>query len=329
MSGFAVASNVPFPQMHETEPGRDIDIEIIVSFSGISDWADPVPGMVRPYIRMCTKERVVLEHRIHGVLDITAQRINVDVCDERHWENARTYVLGTALAVSTFMRGATPYHMSSVRVGSTAIAFAGESNAGKSTWAALSILELDGVLLTDDVARVSIEPLQRKAIVWPSLRRLRFRDDLEPILGARGLKIKRDAQGRLECYDFPSTFQSCALSAIFLPMPWSEPSVKLNRVGPERRLAEILSNVFRVDYGFAILGSPLIMKAALEFASVVEVFELRYPPGMENAERNVSEFSRELAKLDCLATPSLNEISPRSGSMCCIIENPKLGNSCG
>lgn len=300
VSGFTVASNVPFPQMHEAEHGSDIDIEIVVSFSGILKLADPVPGVVRPYIRMCTNERVVLEHRIHGVLDITAHRINVEVCDERHWENARTYVLGTALAISAFMRGATPYHMSSIRVGSTAIAFAGESNAGKSTWAALSILELDGVLLTDDVARVSIGPLPKRATVWPSLRRLRFRDDLEPILGAKGLKIERDAQGRLECYDFPSTSQSCALTAIFLPMPWSEPTVMLNRVGPERRLAEILSNVFRVDYGFAILGAPLIMKAALEFASAVNVFELRYPPGMENAERNVSKFRRELEQLESL-----------------------------
>lgn len=297
VSGLVVSSTVPIQQMHEVETGGRQDIEINLSFTGKRIWFEPVPGVVRPYVKMFSRERVMLEHRVHGLLDITAEKINVEVEDETHWEEARTYVLGTALAISFFMRGIVPFHMSSVQLGATAFSFAGESNAGKSTWAALSILELGGVLLTDDVARVSGDQLTRRATIWPSLRRLRFREDIGSMLLGRGLRTVRDPQGRLECYDFKSSENCCDLRIVFLPVACSGQEITVVRVGPERRLAEIMSNVFRLEYGVSILGRSALMKAVLEFASCVDVMELRYPPGAGNIERNVAGFHKKLIEL--------------------------------
>jgi hypothetical protein len=301
VSGFRVTSNVAFPQMHKVDAVESADIRIEVRFSGNRDWLEPVPGVVRPYVKLLSKESVVLEHPFHGELTISADRIGVEVADAIHWEEARTYVLGTALAISTFMRGAVPFHMSSVQVGSKAFAFAGESHAGKSTWAALTLIEFDAILLTDDVARVSGDILAKRATIWPSLRRLRFRDDLGPVLQANGLhQVERDPQGRLECYDFRSRCSPCELQTVFLPVPCAEKGVVLRRVAPEQRLAAIYDNIFRPEYGFAILGPSAVMKSVLEFASSVQIYELRYPPGMEHAMRNVAEFRQELTRIGCI-----------------------------
>lgn len=300
VSGFRVESNVAFSQMHAAPDDARPDIIIEVRYTGSSAWLEPMAGILRPYVRELSFERVILEHPAHGEITVTASRIEVAVRDELHWEEARTYILGTALAIGTFMRGAIPFHMSSVSIGTSAIGFAGESHAGKSTWAALSLIEFDGRLMTDDVARISAEMNGRIATVWPSLRRLRFREDLGPLLESRGLTVQRDPQGRLECYGFPSSPTECQLRAIFLPVPSDAAGVRVRALRGDERVVAVYENIFRRDYGIAVVGASELMKAAMEIACTTRIYELEYQPGIEHARRNVREFAEELAKINLI-----------------------------
>lgn len=296
--GVLIKSNVSFDQMVRCEPVDAADIEIDVRKVGRRGWLEPELGVVRPYVSQLTSEFVVLEHPVHGQITVTPNRIIVEIENDLHWEQARTYILGTGLAICSYMNGRVPFHMSVVQLGESAIAFSGESHSGKSTWAALTLIQTGGSLLSDDVARIGKNSGSEQAIVWPMLNRLRFREDLLEVLERNGLNdVRVDPHGRLECYDFPVASGPCRLGAVFLPVPSDVDDVEVRRISLPAALERSFENLFRLEYGVALMGIQRMMRAAFEVASAAPFFELKYRPGMKNAESNSEEFARILEGL--------------------------------
>lgn len=86
---------------------------------------------------------------------VTADRIIVQKQETASWDELRAYLVGTVLATVVHFRGLVPLHVSAVLSPAGAVAFTGESGAGKSTIAAHLHRELGWPLISDDVSILS------------------------------------------------------------------------------------------------------------------------------------------------------------------------------
>ena len=85
---------------------------------------------------------------------ITSERVTIQKHDHASVDDVEAYLLGTVLATVAHLRGLVPLHVSAVLSPMGAIAFTGESGAGKSTMAAHIHHRTGWPLISDDVSAV-------------------------------------------------------------------------------------------------------------------------------------------------------------------------------
>lgn len=297
-NGFLIESDVPMPQLPPCNGNSDgVPIFIRVDFG---TWSKlEFDEQASPYVRSFEGGCIELEHPLHGLMRINSTGIAVSVEGRDHWEEASTYVLGTGLALVGIFNGRVPYHMSAVGIGGHGVAFAGDSGAGKTTWAGLAMRYFGFKLLSDDMALVRIAADEPGAYVSGGVMRLRLREDSVPLLSPS--KIRLDFQQRIESYDFDSEVGLSRVLAVLslAPGDWS-PSVR--EISKAESFGMLRHNQFRRDYGDAILGPLNMVKHAMDLARCVRCYEFRYRLGEEAVPENLNCL-RELFGVLSIAAP--------------------------
>lgn len=158
----------------------------------------------------------------------------------------RLFLLASAWAALCYQRDLLPLHASVIQVGESAVAFCGESGAGKSSTAAW-LCERGHSLMSDDLCvchfadSVGGNPVPA---VWPSTTRLKLWDETIQVLGWQEREKERD-HFRFEKFHFPAPGPGAnlrcplPLRAIYL-LKWGEPS--LSQLKGSRALRGVVEN---------------------------------------------------------------------------------------
>ena len=142
----------------------------------------------------------------------------------------RLFLLGTAWAALCYQRGIFLLHAGSIKVGDAAVAFCGNSGAGKSSLVA-SCSAQGYSPLSDDLCRFDI-PGHGLPRIYPSISRLKLWNDTLQALGLSSTGLKRD-HFRLEKFHLPlfenSKPHCISLKALYL-LQWGEGEPSLSRL---------------------------------------------------------------------------------------------------
>jgi hypothetical protein len=157
------------------------------------------------------------------------------------------YILGSGLGAICLQNGLLPLHASAVVHGAAAIAFAGVSEAGKSTMAAALVAQ--GCLhVTDDLAVLSLGANGRP-MVYPGLPTIKLNPDSSAVLGfdpARG-ELLSPTSDKLRFASASATLPARALTlaAVYLLERGDTEDVTIEPVTGAHAIAALAAEIYR------------------------------------------------------------------------------------
>lgn len=153
LCGWRVRSSIELPELFPWQGGnRTVDVEILES--SISE-PDLPPFFVLPHSRQWANGDFLLELKGVGRFWVEGgRRVLVEPAKNATQSDLRVFLLGTVLGVLCHQRGLLPIHASAVRIGNSAVLFAGISGAGKSTLAA-ALGARNHALVADDISAIA------------------------------------------------------------------------------------------------------------------------------------------------------------------------------
>jgi hypothetical protein len=172
VAGLTVRSEVPLPELvsHETIT-HDADVEI--RFAPCPTHL-PQPARSEKGVEIAENEVLLKIEKVGRYHIKRGREIYIEAEKNAQAEDLRLFLLGSALGAIYFQRGLFPLHASVVVLNGAAVAFTGDSGAGKSTMAAW--MNLQGYpLLCDDVCVVRFD--DDTPIAYPAFPRLKLWKD--------------------------------------------------------------------------------------------------------------------------------------------------------
>lgn len=155
---FALASAEGPPDVIATFGSPDV----IATFGAMPEWLaetaiepSPLERDESPYALRRAGESYVLDYVDGTRIVVTRDAIWMTWRDPLNFDDACTYLVGSAFALLLRLRGAACVHASAVSIGGRAIAIAGPSGSGKSTIAA-ALVRRGAMLIAEDVLPLTI-----------------------------------------------------------------------------------------------------------------------------------------------------------------------------
>lgn len=214
-----------------------------------------------------------------GGLWVRPGRMEVAASSSRWHARLRPYVLGTGLAAAMYQLGLVPFHVSAVALSGAAVAFSGESGAGKSTFSYAWQRRFGAQMVSDDIARIECDG-NGEAVVYPGLLQVKmWKDSLQAFdLGSKGLA--RDIFRADKYLLSPERLAKavCPLCALILleTSPLAK-SARIQRLDGVARVQHWLASAYRADLGSALGAGPILMRAAVALAGKVPLYRLERP----------------------------------------------------
>ena len=150
--GMVVDSEWPLPQLRPVDLGTILQDEtprVKVRLGEVPErLSEAMP--IAPISRF--RDACLLRIPDAGRYKITRDSITIQKHDHASLDDVEAYLLGTGLATVAHLRGIVPLHISAVLSPEGAIAFTGDSGAGKSTMAAHIHHQTGWPLISDDVS---------------------------------------------------------------------------------------------------------------------------------------------------------------------------------
>lgn len=293
LCGWKVASAFPLPDL-AAWTGDDRPADIVVRLDEVPKLCDPVnetPLMQIGADGVCRFEIAgVAAYRV----DAAGQEITVAPAVEAGVPDIRVFLLGTVFAIVCFRRGLVPLHASCVRIGSKAVAFSGNSGAGKSTMAA-TFLKRGFTILADDVTVVD-PGASGGALLWPAFPRLKLWRDVMDGFGLSLEGLER-ARAELEKFHLPIenafSAEPSPLSTVYHLAEARDPRHEEFRplTGIEAFLATKHA-VYRHRLGRFILGEEGVFALASKTAAAVSSVRLTRLLSLTRADELVDEIVR-------------------------------------
>lgn len=185
--GLGIHSQLPLPELVVGKATKDITIRL-------DDAAEaPLPtGLVS--FALIDHETICIRSKTAGTLWVR-QGCEIVVQPAPGVDEAlvRLFILGPALALLLYQRGAFVLHASAVEVAGGAVAFLGYSGWGKSTTAAALHARGHGVI-ADDVVAVQVDA-EGRLMVWPAFPQLKLWPEVVNTLGGNPEDLPRLNQG--------------------------------------------------------------------------------------------------------------------------------------
>lgn len=210
--GLTVRSDIPLPELFPAPEAGTPDVTIRTG--QITDPESP-PGLQASEDALLLTVPGVARYRIKGGREIV---IEPDPCVPGR--NVRLFLLGSAFGVLLHQRGLLPLHANAIDIDGKAVAFMGESGAGKSTVAAW-FHDRGHSVVSDDVCVIGFDESQQPYAA-PGLPRLRLWAEALALMGREPAGLFRSYIGEEdEKYDVPIDPELAArthvpLAAIYL-----------------------------------------------------------------------------------------------------------------
>lgn len=166
--GFAVASDLVFPELTEAPQSSIPDIQITIA---------PVAAgsKTHDHIQRVEGGAVLQIEGVARFAVLGGRTILVDPSTTAESRNIRLFLLGSVMGLLLHQRGILPLHANAVEVDGKVCAFMGHSGAGKSTLAA-RFHDRGHAVISDDVCAVMFDG-NGAPVVGAGLPRLRLRTD--------------------------------------------------------------------------------------------------------------------------------------------------------
>lgn len=178
--GLGIQSAVPLPEFVAAEAGCDVTVHIESNNYTPNDYV-PLEAVDQPWYLKLTLEEAVLFCKDAGVFLVHGGHKVVVVPAPGACERTiRLYLVGTVMAILLYQRGLLVLHASVVDIDGGAVAFLGQSGAGKSSTAA-AVHMRGHSFIADDVAAVSLgtDP----ATVFPGFPQMKLSPEVAVALG--------------------------------------------------------------------------------------------------------------------------------------------------
>ncbi|MGJ4953891.1 hypothetical protein [Bradyrhizobium sp. HKCCYLS20291] len=192
----------------------------------------------------------------------------------------RTFLFGTMLGLLIHQRGLFPLHASAVQIGNKAIAMAGMSGAGKSTFAA-ALTRRGHKLLCDDVCVIDSQAAPAP-LVRPAFPRVKLWKDALDAMGIAAADLPANRMGQQKYYlrfDDAADFEIAPvpLGSIYLLTPGRAPVVgqgDIRRLPPMAAVMTLHGQIYRHRSAQVWGLEPRLFAAAGRIASTVGVHHL-------------------------------------------------------
>ena len=182
LCGWRVRSALALGLPEWRDPARPVDL--VVSFGAVPEHLTALAGAT-PVIETGQDGTCLI--RLDGIARFLLRdgtEIVIEPAPQATEDDLRCFVLGSVLAVLCHQRGLIPLHAACVRIGTTAIAFAGLSGAGKS--ALTAALAMRGhEILADDLTVIDPDP-PKGPVVLPAGCSLALHPDVRSALRLAG-----------------------------------------------------------------------------------------------------------------------------------------------
>jgi hypothetical protein len=272
LCGLRVRSALAMPELLPWN-GDDRPPDVEISFEPIREPAEP-PVFIRTFSKLWADGTYILTLDNVGRFYVGGGcRVLVNPAPGAQEFELRLFILGTSLGVLCHQRGLYPLHASSVNIDGTAVIFAGNTGAGKSSLAA-ALGARGHPIVADDVS--VFDPASMSMLPAYPQRKL-TRDVLEVIgLRAEGLESTRPGTAK---FRVPSTagFDSAPLrpSRIYvIEKNASGQSCSFARMPLPLALTHLTSHMYRRASGVRIQPREKLFESVTRLAQIAPVFLL-------------------------------------------------------
>jgi hypothetical protein len=255
MAGMNISSEFPLPELLPLDfEGRpDVDIRIASVPESLPNGTQAMPeAQVAPGAVLLTIPGVARYHILAG------SEIRVEPYAQAEEKDLRLFLLGSAFGAIHLQRGDFPLHASAVVIDGKAVAFAGDSGAGKSTMAAWMNAQGHS-LLCDDVCVIHLNK-DRGPMAFPAYPRMKLWKDALKTIGREVTGLQRD-YSRADKYYMPAEVMHqgspVPLKQIFF-LGFSEATTRpsLGAITPSQAVPLLRNNTYRYQFisGLEITG---------------------------------------------------------------------------
>ena len=295
--GLVVRSELPLPELFPHRPETVADVTVCIG--EVAEGAGAPTGLSASNDALILAIPGVARYRIADGRSITIEPETG--VPER---NVRLYLLGSAFGALLHQRGLLPLHANAVEIGGMAVAFLGESRAGKSTLAA-AFHDLGCRIIADDVCVVGFDA-EGRPYATPGLPRLRLWAEALELMGrgTAGFEHSYVGDGGLDKFDVPLEPSSAVrsdvpLAALYLLACGKEFSVQ-QLTGVEAADA-VFANTYRGSFVSAANGLQNHWSSAVRLVRSVPVFRAERQwslAALDEQCRMLLDHAKALAKSD-------------------------------
>lgn len=296
LCGWRVASALPLPDLLPWQ-GDDRAPDLRIALGPVPERLD-VLILDRPFLQVAADKscRFTMPGVANYLIDGQGRQVVIAPVLDSAAPDIRVFLFGTVFGIICYRRGLLPLHASCVRMGDTAVAFAGPSGMGKSTLAA-SLMQRGFVVLADDVTVVDFSA-QGGPQVLPTFPRLKLWRDAMQRIAAPTDGMERSRQ-MLDKFHLPveADFQAAPLplKAIFHLSPEATDSGLRRLHGAEaviRLGQDLYRNGMMVRFG---LSAQLLPALAALAAVPGGCWLLQHAHEAGGLERSIATILRQMA----------------------------------
>ncbi len=206
------------------------------------------------------------------------------------------FLLGSIFGLLCHQRGLFPLHASAIDIGGQAVAFAGDSGAGKSTTAA-ALVQLGHLLLSDDVSVIDLSGSPPMLVSTSPTQKL-WRDSLLALDIAAGARVRpqldMDKFERHVGGAFGTTPRR--LAAIYhLETDADDGSPMIERIAGAQAVQKVRGQIYRLQAAQEMGQESRLFMQSTTIASAVPQFTLRRPRSLDRVRDFAAALSTSLA----------------------------------
>lgn len=281
--GLTISTEISFPELPISKNREQIDVTIRQGEVSTEQRS----GEETPSIVFQGSQDFILLYRACDVHITDGKEIIVDPRENASLRDVRWVILGPALNFLLHQRGHLILHASTVGVNGSAVAFVGESGAGKSTTAA-AFVDAGHNILSDDIAAINTLPSATAPIVQPGFPSIKLHHETASMFGSHLTPAAKKHNTREDVYSDANerfyrvnSFDSTPypLAAIYRLTRGDDLAV--NRIDPSRAAIELARNAYTVGTQSQRTEASQALETAAEIAESVPIATLRRPQEFE------------------------------------------------
>lgn len=258
---------------------------------------DHLPGARGNTFQVAPGERVRVQFpRVGAFLVEGGRRVTLAAAPAATGKDIALFLLGSIFGLLCHQRGLFPLHASAIDIGGQAVAFAGDSGAGKSTTAA-ALVQLGHLLLSDDISVIDLSGKSPMLVSTSPTQKL-WRDSLLALDIQAGGRVRpqldMDKFERHVGGAFGATPRR--LAAIYhLETDSDDGSPTIESIAGAQAVQVVRRQIYRLQAAQEMGAERRLFLQSATIASAVPQFTLRRPRSLDQVRVFATAVSKSLA----------------------------------